>query len=96
MRQDMGRSPRRWCERPLRGPRMRPAEAGHCLLPASRGRGVECRAMGRCSGGNASQSLMARSEPREDGAKRRRVPRVRPGRAGPLGGDCGGCETGAA
>ena len=47
IRLDMDRSPRRWRERPLRGPRIRPAEAGHCLLPAPRGRGVERRAMGR-------------------------------------------------
>ena len=63
MRLDMGRSPRRWRERPLSGPRMRPAEAGHCLLPAPCGRGAEGRAMRRCSGGMASQPVMARFEP---------------------------------
>ena len=78
MRLDMGRSPRRWCERPLRGPGMRPAEAGHCLLPAPRGRGVERRAMGRCSGEIASQALMARSEPRDVGANSLGAPGLRP------------------
>ena len=68
MRLDMGRSPRRWRERPLRGPRICPAETGHCLLPRPGGRGAEGRAIGRCSGGMASQPLMARSEPQGDGA----------------------------
>ena len=88
MRLDMGRSPRRWCERPLRGPGMRPAEAGHCLLPAPRGRGVERRAMGRCSGEIASQALMARSEPRDVGANSLGAPGLRPVASGAsLGGE---------
>ena len=45
-----------WRERPPSGPRMRPAEAGPCLLRTPRGRGVERRAMGRCCGGSVSGS----------------------------------------
>ena len=69
MRLDMDRSPRRWREGPLWDPRIRPAEAGHCLLLARRARAgmlLATAGRARCDRGSGSRNCRRRGGNGED------------------------------